>query len=130
MAIPLVGKEALIGALGRFDRELRNSPEWAEWEQNRAHKYAIQRSNKIYPVKQIIRMATGFSDWLLHTMRAAAPKRSPWARAEFATLRLRLIKIAARVVEGAARIRVWLPTACPDADIFRLLAGRFAAAGP
>ena len=68
--------------------------------------------------------------WLLHTLRAAAPKRSCWKTAGFATLRLRLIKIAARVVEGTARIRVWLPTACPDAAIFRLLAGRFAAAGP
>ena len=68
--------------------------------------------------------------WLLHTLRAAAPKRSAWKTAEFATLRLRLIKLAARVVEGGARIRVWLPTACPDAAIFRLLAGRFAAAGP
>jgi Transposase DDE domain group 1 len=68
--------------------------------------------------------------WLLHTLRAAAPKRSCWKTAEFATVRLRLIKLAARVVEGAARIRVWLPTACPDAAIFRLLAGRFATAGP
>ena len=68
--------------------------------------------------------------WLLHTLRAAAPERSSWKTAEFATLRLRLIKIAARVVEGAARIRIWLPTACPDAAIFRLLARRFAAAGP
>jgi len=68
--------------------------------------------------------------WLLHTLRAAVPKASSWARAEFNTLRLGLIKLAARVVEGAARIRVWLPTACPDAAIFRLLAGRFAAAGP
>ncbi|MGH8518864.1 MAG: IS1380 family transposase, partial [Panacagrimonas sp.] len=68
--------------------------------------------------------------WLLHTLRAATPKRSVWARMEFATLRLRLIKIAARVVEGAARIRISLPTACPDAAVFRLLAGRFAAVGP
>jgi hypothetical protein len=68
--------------------------------------------------------------WLLHALRAAAPRHSVWARAEFDTLRLRLIKIAARVVEGAARIRIWLPTACPDAALFRLLAGRFAAAGP
>ncbi|MBI1775047.1 MAG: transposase [Proteobacteria bacterium] len=68
--------------------------------------------------------------WLLHTLRAAAPKRSSWRTAEFTTLRLRLIKLAARVAEGVARIRVWLPTACPDAAIFRLLAGRFAAAGP
>jgi hypothetical protein len=68
--------------------------------------------------------------WLLHTLRAAAPKHSSWKTAEVTTLRLRLIKIAARVVEGAARIRLWLPTACPDAAIFRLLAGRFAAAAP
>jgi DDE family transposase len=68
--------------------------------------------------------------WLLHTLRAAAPKRSGWKTAEFATVRLHLIKIAARVLEGTARIRVGLPTACPNATIFRLLAGRSAAAGP
>jgi Transposase DDE domain group 1 len=66
--------------------------------------------------------------WLLHTLRAAAPKRSVWARAEFNTLRL--IKIAGRVVEGTTRIRVWLPTVCLDGATFKLLAGRFAAAGP
>ena len=64
------------------------------------------------------------------TARAALPKRSLLARAEFDTLRLRLIKIAARVVESAARIRLWLPTAYPDAALLRHLAGRFAALGP
>jgi hypothetical protein len=68
--------------------------------------------------------------WLLHTLRAAAPKRSAMARAEFHAWRLHLLKIAARVVEGAARIRVWLPTACPHAALFKLLARRFAATGP
>jgi hypothetical protein len=68
--------------------------------------------------------------WLLHTLRAAAPKLSTLARAEFDTLRLRLLKIAARVVEGTGRIRVWLPNACPEAALFRSLAGRFAASGP
>ena len=68
--------------------------------------------------------------WLLLTMRGAAPARSPLRCAEFKTLRLRLIKIAARVVEGVARIRVFMPTACPERDIFRALAGRLCAAGP
>ena len=68
--------------------------------------------------------------WLLHTLRAAIPKASAWAAAEFATLRLRLIKLAARVVETATRIRVRLPSACPDKALFRFLAGRFAAAAP
>jgi hypothetical protein len=68
--------------------------------------------------------------WLMLAVRKAVPKRSPLYRAEFATLRLHLIKIAARVVEGAARIRISLPSACPNAALFRHLAGRFAAAGP
>ena len=68
--------------------------------------------------------------WLLHTLGAAARKRSCWKTADFATLRLRLIKLAARVVEGAVRTRVWLPTACLDAAIFRLIDGCFAATGP
>lgn len=68
--------------------------------------------------------------WLMLTARNAIAKRSSLSAAEFATLRLRLIKIAARVIEGAARIRVFLPTACPDRAVFRALAGRLCAAGP
>jgi hypothetical protein len=68
--------------------------------------------------------------WLMLTMRGAIAKRSPLSFAEFATLRLRLIKIAARVIEGAARIRVFLPTACPDRAVFRALAGALCPAGP
>jgi hypothetical protein len=68
--------------------------------------------------------------WLMLALRKAVPKRSALFRAEFATLRLRLLKIAARVVEGVARIRVSLPSACPDAALFRHLAAHFAAAGP
>jgi hypothetical protein len=68
--------------------------------------------------------------WLMLEIRKAIPKRSLLSTAEFATIRLRLIKIAARVVEGVARIRVYLPTACPDRDVFRAIAGRLCAAGP
>jgi hypothetical protein len=63
-------------------------------------------------------------------MRGAAPARSPLRYAEFNTLRLRLIKIAARVVEGVARIRIFMPTTCPERDIFRALVGRLCTAGP
>src|SRR5205814_8875054 len=53
--------------------------------------------------------------WLMLALRKAMPKKSPLFRAEFQTLRLHLVKIAARVVEGASRIRVSLPSACPHA---------------
>ena len=68
--------------------------------------------------------------WLLHTLRAATPRRSFWRTAQFDTLRLRLIKIAARVIEKATRIRVSLPSACPHHAIFALLARRLAPRPP
>ncbi len=37
--------------------------------------------------------------WLMHGVRAAIPQTSPLATAEFATIRERLIKIGARVIE-------------------------------
>ena len=42
-----------------------------------------------------------------------------WRVAQFDTLRLRLIKIAARVVEMKTMIRVHLPTSCPGQEILR-----------
>ena len=40
------------------------------------------------------------------------------------TLRLRLINVAARVVERKTMIRIHLPTSCPAQDILRLVLGR------
>ena len=68
--------------------------------------------------------------WLMLALRDAVPRRMPLAWAEFATLRKSLLKIGARVVEKAARIRIHFASACPDAALFRLLARRLAAAGP
>ena len=63
--------------------------------------------------------------WLMWSVRSLMPKRSmPWHLAEFDTLRLRLIKIAARVVELKTQIRLHLPTACPDQAILRVVLGR------
>jgi hypothetical protein len=45
-------------------------------------------------------------------------------------VRLRLIKLAARVIEKATRIRVALASACPDKVIVAHLARAFAAQGP
>ena len=53
------------------------------------------------------------------TVRDAIPKARELATAEFATLRLRLLKIAARVVETTSRIRLAFAAACPEADLFQ-----------
>ena len=57
--------------------------------------------------------------WLMLALRDAVPRRMPLAWAEFATLRQRLLKIGARVVEKAARIRIHFASACPDAALWR-----------
>jgi hypothetical protein len=68
--------------------------------------------------------------WLMLALRNAIPATHELAKAEFDTLRLKLLKIGARIIETASRIRVHLASACPNASLFRLIAGRLAAAGP
>ena len=57
--IPTIGPAAVKAALRRFDTELRSLPEWQGWEENLAHKYAIEVGGKRYPVKQIVSLASG-----------------------------------------------------------------------
>ncbi len=52
------------------------------------------------------------------------PKCSSFAVAQFDTLRLRPLKIAARVVEMKTQIRLHLPTSCLDQAILRLVLER------
>ena len=60
--------------------------------------------------------------WLMLTVRDAVPKTLALAKAEFATIRARLLKIGARIRETAHRIRIAFAAACPEAQIFRDIA--------
>jgi DDE family transposase len=62
--------------------------------------------------------------WLLWSMRRLMPKSSTWRVMQFDTLRLRLIKIAARVVELKNQIKIHLPSSAPDQAIFRVALDR------
>jgi Transposase DDE domain group 1 len=62
--------------------------------------------------------------WLLHTLRGLAPKTSFWRDAQFDTIRLALIKVAARVAEMKTRIKVALPSCYPHQTSWAFLAGR------
>jgi hypothetical protein len=63
-------------------------------------------------------------------LRDAIPKQRDLAKAEFTTLRLRLLKIAARVVETASRVRLAFAARHPEADLFAGLPGALAPLGP
>ena len=58
--------------------------------------------------------------WLLWSMRRVMPKRSAWRVMQFDTLRLRLVKLAARVVELKTQLKIHLPSSAPDQAIFAL----------
>jgi hypothetical protein len=68
--------------------------------------------------------------WLVLTVRDAIPKPRDLATADFNTIRLRLLKIAARVIETATRVRLAFAAACPEADLFRGLANALIPQGP
>jgi hypothetical protein len=68
--------------------------------------------------------------WLMHTLRGMAPKNSFWRDAQFDTIRLALIKVAARVTEMVTRIKVALPSSYPYQENLAQLAARTAKLPP
>lgn len=56
---PDVPVNKIISAMDTFDSKLRSTPEWIDWSSKESFKYAIFNSYNIYPVKQIVSMATG-----------------------------------------------------------------------
>jgi len=62
--------------------------------------------------------------WMMWSLRVLMPRRSSWRVMQFDTLRLRLIKVAVRVVDLKRQIKLHLPTCTPNQAIFALLLGR------
>jgi hypothetical protein len=62
--------------------------------------------------------------WLLWSLRTLTPRRSSWRTAQFDTLRLRLIKLAVRVVEMKTQIKLHLPGRPPCQSILAFVLGR------
>ena len=62
--------------------------------------------------------------WLLWSMRRVMPKHSVWRVMQFDTLRRRLVKLAARVVELKTHVKIHLPSSAPDQAIFAMLLDR------
>ena len=61
---------------------------------------------------------------LIAAIRRLGLQGTRMARAQCATIRLRLLKIGAVIVRNTRRVRFHLSSACPDRDLFRLVAAR------
>ena len=66
--------------------------------------------------------------WLLWSVQKAIPEGAALKRAEFATLQIRLVKIGARIIETATRIRIAFASACPDKELIEHLVRSLTAA--
>jgi hypothetical protein len=55
--LPETSRSDILQALEEFDEEHRGEGRWADWQSN--HKHAIEHEGRLYPVKQIVSMATG-----------------------------------------------------------------------
>jgi hypothetical protein len=62
--------------------------------------------------------------WLMWRLRAVTPRRSSWRIAQFNTLPLRLLKIAASVGVLSRKANLSLPRATPDQAIFAMAPNR------
>lgn len=87
----------------------------------KAHLASDRTSCSKANANQMRLMLHGCAYWIWWKLRAACPKRSPWRRAQFDTLRLHLVKLAATIVEKKTRIIVTLPASCPRQGLLRLL---------
>lgn len=54
-----VSVDQLRRAMEEFDQSMREDREWSAWTENSSYKFAIFNNGRIYPVKQIVSMATG-----------------------------------------------------------------------
>jgi len=58
------------------------------------------------------------------SLRTLMPRRSSWRTAQFDTLRLRLVKLAVRVVEMKTQVKLHLPSHAPCQSILAFVLGR------
>lgn len=58
LILPEVSPAALEQALKQFDKDFRKTEEWAGWEDNQAHRYAIRWRDRFYPAKKVVSLAT------------------------------------------------------------------------
>jgi hypothetical protein len=59
MPVAPLDRDRTLESMIRFDREERNSPKWRDWETKENHKYAIVHDGRLYPVKEIVSLASG-----------------------------------------------------------------------
>ena len=69
-------------------------------------------------------LLAGLAYTLLNAIRRCGLQGTGMARAQCATIHLKLLKIGAVIVRNTRRVRFHLSSACPEQELFRLVAAR------
>lgn len=118
-AKPLYDK--LYCARGRMENMIKDHKLYTKSDRTSCHRWEANQFRLF--------LHTG-AYWLLHRLRQAAPRRSPWRAATFETLRRTFLKIAARIEELKSRVRIALPSAYPHRNALIAMTGAIAAQAP
>jgi hypothetical protein len=92
--------------------------------------FADRTSAHLMQVNQLRLWFASFAYILLAELRRLGLQGSAEARARCQTIRLKLLKIGARVKVSRRRIWIFLSSACPNQDLFAHVFDRLARAGP
>jgi hypothetical protein len=92
--------------------------------------YADRTSSEVLRANQLRLWFSTLAYLLVNQLRQVALRGTQWARATCGTIRLRLLKIGARVQVTVRRVWVRLSSAYPLADLFGLMARRLGPAPP
>jgi hypothetical protein len=92
--------------------------------------FADRTSAHLMQVNQLRLWLASFAYILLAELRRLGLEGSGEARARCQTIRLKLLKIGARVKVSRRRIWIFLSSACPNQDLFAYVFHRLARAGP
>ena len=80
--------------------------------------FADRMSAHAYKANQVRLIFAAFAYVLIDGIRRVALKNTALANAVPSTIRLKLLKIGARVVNSVRRIKLSLPDACPSKTLF------------
>ena len=71
-----------------------------------------------YKANQLRLLLAAFAYVLIDAIRRVALKKTTLAKAVPNTIRLKLLKLGAKVINSVRRIKFSLPDACPSKDLF------------
>jgi len=69
-SLPETTRSEILQAFQRFDKQKRGEDRWDDWQSSGSYNYAIEHEGRLYPVKEIVSMATGRSNQSFHTKQA------------------------------------------------------------